>query len=144
LLHTANEYVEAFVRDVNRARALTVENVMKPPVNRITKNTIGEALEQMKATSREYGYVVSDDGFEGAVLQETLQKAVEDDDCCVGDPLTEDMYEDMTEISPESLLEAVIPETLDTECPLPVVDESGDLKGVLSRSRLAKALGSSD
>lgn len=144
LLHPANEYVEAFVRDVNRARALTVENVMKPPVNRITTNTIGEALEQMKATSREYGYVVSDEGYEGAVLQETLQKAVEDDDCCAGDPLTKDMYENMAEISPESLLEAVIPETLDTECPLPVVDESGDLKGVLSRSRLAKALGSSD
>jgi len=144
LLNPANEYVEAFVRDVNRARALTVENVMKPPVNRITTNTIGEALAQMKATSKEYGYVVSNDGFEGAVLQETLQKAVEGDDSCASDPLTEDMYEDMTEISPESLLEAVIPETLDTECPLPVVDESGDLKGVLSRSRLAKALGSGD
>jgi glycine betaine/proline transport system ATP-binding protein len=40
-------------------------------------------------------------------------------------------------------LEEVIPETLDNECPLPVVDEEGKLKGVLSRSRLAEALGSS-
>jgi len=141
LLKPANDYVEAFVRDVNRARALTVENVMKPPVNRITATTIGEALEVMKASSREYGYVVSDEGFEGAVLQETLEKAVEGD-ANVSDPITNELYEDMKEISPAALLEEVIPETLGTECPLPVVDKNGKLKGVLSRSRLAKALGS--
>jgi len=141
LLEPANDYVEAFVRDVNRARALTVENVMKPPVNRITATTIGEALETMKASSREYGYVVSDDGFEGAVLQETLEKAVEGESN-VSDPITNELYENMTEISPVALLEEVIPETLDTDCPLPVVDKNGKLKGVLSRSRLAKALGS--
>ena len=141
LLAPANDYVEAFVRDVNRARALTVENVMKPPVNRITATTIGEALELMKSSSREYGYVVSDEGFEGAVLQETLEKAVEGDSC-VSDPITNELYEHMTEISPASLLEEVIPETLDTDCPLPVVDKNGKLKGVLSRARLAKALGS--
>lgn len=142
LLAPANDYVEAFVRDVNRARALTVENVMKPPVNRITATTIGEALAQMKSSTKEYGYIVSEQGFEGAVLQETLEKAVEGD-ASVGDPITDKFYEDMTEISPASLLEEVIPDTLDTDCPLPVVDQSGKLKGVLSRSRLAKALGSS-
>ncbi|MCV5738748.1 glycine betaine/L-proline ABC transporter ATP-binding protein, partial [Escherichia coli] len=31
LLHPADEYVEAFVKDVNRARALTVETLMQPP-----------------------------------------------------------------------------------------------------------------
>ena len=143
LLQPANDYVEAFVRDVNRARALTVENVMKPPVNRITTSTIGEAIEQMKATSKEYGYVVSNEGFEGTVLQQTLEKAVEGEDCCAEDPLTDALFETVAEISPESLLEEVIPETLDNERPLPVVDESGELKGVLSRSGLAKALGSS-
>ena len=46
LLHPATDYVEAFVKDVNRARALTVETVMQPPVNRITAETIGEALSK--------------------------------------------------------------------------------------------------
>lgn len=141
LLEPANDYVEAFVRDVNRARALTVENVMKPPVNRITALTIGEALEQMKRTADDYAYVVSDDGFKGAVLQETLEQAVEEN-ACEEDPITQELYEDMAEISPDALLEEVIPDTLSTECPLPVVDQRGRLKGVLSRSRLAKALGS--
>jgi len=141
LLNPATEYVEAFVRDVNRARALTVENVMKPPVNRITVTTIGEALEQMKASPKDYAYVVSDDGYEGALLQETLEQAVEGD-ASIGDMICDDLYEDTNEVAPGALLEDVIPETLDTSVPLPVVDEEGELMGELSKSRLAKALAS--
>lgn len=140
LLEPIDDYVEAFVRDVNRARALTVENVMKPPVNRITATTIGDALRQMQASSNDYAYVVSSEGYEGAVLQETLEQAV-DNEANESDPLTEEYYEQSVEISPESLLEEVIPDTLDTEHPLPVVSDEGKLKGVLSRARLAKILG---
>lgn len=57
LLNPATDYVEAFVKDVNRARALTVETVMQPPVNRITANTIGEALEQMKKLPKRYACI---------------------------------------------------------------------------------------
>lgn len=140
LLEPIDDYVEAFVRDVNRARALTVENVMKPPVNRITATTIGDALRQMQASSNDYAYVVSSEGYEGAVLQERLEQAV-DNEANESDPLTEEYYEQSVEISPESLLEEVIPDTLDTEHPLPVVSDEGKLKGVLSRARLAKILG---
>lgn len=140
LLEPIDDYVEAFVRDVNRARALTVENVMKPPVNRITASTIGDALEQMRASTTSVAYVVSEEGYEGAVLQETLEEAV-DNDANESDPLTDEYYEDRVEVSPEALLEEVIPDTLDTEHPLPVVCEEGQLTGVLSRSRLAKILG---
>jgi glycine betaine/proline transport system ATP-binding protein len=140
LLEPIDDYVEAFVRDVNRARALTVENVMKPPVNRITATTIGDALRQMQASSNDYAYVVSSDGYEGAVLQETLEQAM-DQQAKESDPLTDEYYEQSVEISPESLLEEVIPDTLDTEHPLPVISEDGKLKGILSRARLAKILG---
>lgn len=141
LLEPIDDYVEAFVQDVNRARALTVENVMKPPVNRITATTIGAALEQMRQSSSDYAYVESDDGFEGTVLQETLEQAVDNDDVCTTEPLTEEYFAETVEVSPDCLLEEVIPDTLDTEHPLPVVSEEGELEGVLSRSRLAKILG---
>ena len=141
LLEPADDYVEAFVKDVNRARALTVENVMKAPVNRITAATIGEALEQMKASPKDYAYIVSEEGYQGAVLQETLEEAIESD-ARSSDPISDELFTEAVEISPSNLLEEVIPDTLDTECPLPVVDEDGELKGVLSRSRLARALGS--
>ncbi|MGU3847684.1 quaternary amine ABC transporter ATP-binding protein, partial [Vibrio diabolicus] len=56
LLNPADEYVEAFVKDVNRARALTVETVMQPPSYRIAAKTIEEALSEMKRVKRDYAY----------------------------------------------------------------------------------------
>lgn len=142
LLEPANDYVEAFVRDVNRARALTVENVMKPPKNRITAATIGEALSSMKESSKDYAYIMcEEDGYQGTVLKETLEEAIETE-LSSSDPLSEELYIDTTKLSPSDILEQVIPDTLDTDRPLPVVDKDGELKGLLSRSRLAEALGS--
>ena len=138
LLNPADSYVEAFVKDVNRARALTVETVMKPPACRITAQTIGEALIQMRKLPGDYGYYVSKEGYQGVVSQESLETAVKSGK----EGLMDDhVLEENTAISPDALLESVIPETLDTDYPLPVVDEEGRLRGELSRSSLAKVLG---
>jgi len=140
LLNPATDYVEAFVKDVNRARALTVETVMKPPVCRITSETIGEALAEMKKHKGDYGYYVNEDGYQGVILQETLEDAAKEN---ASDQLCEDVYEDIPVISPDSVLEEVIPDTIDNDFPLPVVDEDGDLQGQLSRSSVVKVLGNS-
>ncbi len=138
LLNPADDYVEAFVKDVNRARALTVETVMKPPVCRITADTIGEALVQMKKMPGDYGYYINDDGYQGVVSQEALEAAAEEN---CGQQMDAEILEDIDSILPDALLESVIPETLDTDYPLPVVDADGDLQGELSRASLAKVLG---
>lgn len=138
LLHPADDYVEAFVKDVNRARALTVETVMKPPAWRITTETIGEALEQMRKQPQDYGYYVNDEGgYQGVVTQETLEQAVKQH---ADSPVTEEYWEEVQPISTDAVLETVIPETLESEYPLPVVDEQGQLQGELSRSSLAEVL----
>lgn len=67
LLNPADDYVEAFVKDVNRARALTVDTVMQPQWCRISAETIGEALAQMKQQKAEFGYYVNDEGYQGAL-----------------------------------------------------------------------------
>lgn len=138
LLSPANDYVKAFVRDVNRARALTVENVMKPPVCRITSETIDGALEQMNRQPGDYGYYINDDGYQGVVSEKSLAKAAEDDSKTL---VSEIKLEEVPPISPDALLEEVLPETLDSKFPLPVVDEEGDIQGQLSRASLAKVLG---
>jgi glycine betaine/proline transport system ATP-binding protein len=139
LLHPADDYVEAFVKDVNRARALTVETVMKEPAYRITAETIGEALKQMKAAPHDYGYVVSNEGeFQGVATQEWLEEETASGH---GDYTWEqaDMAEVST-ISSDAVLETVIPETLEADHPVPVVDEEGHLQGELSRSSIAEVL----
>ncbi|MEH6576415.1 MAG: glycine betaine/L-proline ABC transporter ATP-binding protein [Amphritea sp.] len=139
LLHPATDYVEAFVKDVNRARALTVETVMKPPACRITGDTIAEALQQMKGVKEDYGYYVNADGYQGIVTQDALVEAYSGDD---SEKMSEDICcDDVPSLSPDSVLETVIPETLEAEYSLPVVDEEGNLKGELSRSSLAEVLG---
>ncbi len=142
LLNPATDYVEAFVKDVNRARALTVETVMKPPSRRITADTIGEALLQMKAIKGDYAYYVTDDGYQGIVTQEALEAAYEPGDAA--QQFDEEILEDLTAISPDALLETVIPETLEADYSLPVVDEEGNLKGELSKRSLAQVLGESE
>jgi len=138
LLRPATAYVDAFVRDVNRARALSVETVMKPPSLRITDETIGEALEQMKRGSAGYAFYERDGGYKGLILRDALEQAARNGgaskDCG-------EVFEDMPSILPETLLEKVLPETLNSDYPLPVVDDTGTLRGQLSRAALAEVLG---
>lgn len=75
LLHPADEYVEAFVKDVNRARALTVETVMQPPAYRISATNIQEAIKQMKGIKQDYAYHVTEEGYQGVVTKESLLDA---------------------------------------------------------------------
>lgn len=137
LLHPATDYVEAFVKDVNRARALTVETVMKPPARRITADTIGEALKQMKQIKGDYAYYVTPEGYQGVVTQTALEGAEPDSAVAT-------VLETVAAVAPEAIIESVIPETLEAEYSLPVVDEEGNLKGELSRRSLAEVLGDAE
>lgn len=137
LLNPADDYVEAFVKDVNRARALTVETVMQPPILRITAETLGEAITQMRRSSEDYGYVVTEDGYQGVITQEALEQVERSD---YHKEIPEEMLDDVPAVKSDALLEEVIPETLDSDHPLPVVDEKGDLQGHLSKSTLAEVL----
>ncbi len=135
LLHPADDYVEAFVKDVNRARALTVETVMKPPACRITSESLGEAILQMKQQRGEYAYHVTDEGFQGVVTKESLQQAVDDDKV---EGFSEDVYEEVPTISPDAAIETVLTESIASEFSLPVVDDEGNLKGELGRNAVAE------
>ena len=138
LLQPATDYVEAFVKDVNRARALTVETVMKPPECRITAETIDGALKQMRQSSEDFGYYINDHGYQGVIRQESLEQAIESGN---HDDVSSIPVETVPAIQADSLLETVIPETLDTDFPLPVLDDDGQLQGMLSRSSIAQVLG---
>lgn len=138
LLEPADDYVEKFVRDVNRARALTVDNVMKPAKHRISAETVGEALKEMRTSKHEYAYNVTEEGYQGALALEQLEEIDKSEH---GEPLTDEHYYDSdVNVEPDSVIEEVIPDTLDQDYPIPVVDESGKLKGEVSRDTIADVL----
>ncbi|EOA9033922.1 glycine betaine/L-proline ABC transporter ATP-binding protein [Vibrio harveyi] len=135
LLHPADEYVEAFVKDVNRARALTVETVMQPPAYRIAATTIEEALVEMKRVKQDYAYHVTDDGYQGVVTKESLLDAAKTD---AAQELAEEIYEEVPVVSPDSVIEEVLPDTMSCDYSLPVVDDEGNLQGELERRAVAE------
>ena len=91
----------------------------------------------MRRHTGDYGYYVNSDGYQGVVTQERLEEAARHN--ASGD-VCEKVIEELTAVSPDSLLEEVLPETLDADYPLPVVDNKGELCGELSRASLANAL----
>ncbi|KKD59206.1 ABC transporter ATPase [Grimontia sp. AD028] len=137
LLNPADDYVEAFVKDVNRARALTVDTVMKPQSLRISSETIGEALAEMRKAKAEHGYYVNDDGYQGALSIDKLESV---DSARHGDAIDDAVLEEVPGIQSDALIEAVIPDTLEHELPLPVLDQDGEIQGELSRASLVEVL----
>ncbi|NOH22023.1 quaternary amine ABC transporter ATP-binding protein [Vibrio europaeus] len=136
LLHPADDYVEAFVKDVNRARALTVETVMNPPAYRITANTIQEAIAQMKGFKQDYAYHVTEDGYQGVLTKEGLLDAAKD--TTQEETIKEEFYEEVPAVSPDAAIEEVLVDTMSCDYSLPVVDENGNLQGELERSAVAE------
>ena len=137
LLNPIDDYVEAFVKDVNRARALTVETVMQPQICRISSETIGEALIQMRQSKQDYGYVVNDQGYQGVITQETLENVEKGD---YNDSINTSLLENVPAVQSDALLESVIPDMLDNSHPLPVLNADGEIEGHICCSTLADIL----
>ncbi|MEF1291195.1 quaternary amine ABC transporter ATP-binding protein [Vibrio sp. M260118] len=136
LLNPADDYVEAFVKDVNRARALTVETVMNPPAYRITANTIQEAIAQMKGFKQDYAYHVTEDGYQGVLTKEGLMDAAKDPS--TEEEIHQEIYEEVPAVSPDAAIEKVLVDTMSCDYSLPVVDDDGNLQGELERSAVAE------
>src|SRR5690606_13637957 len=77
LLHPADAYVRAFVKDVNRARVLSGDTVMRPPERRVTGEQLERALAEMQRLSRDYGVVVEGQSYRGIVTQDAVVRAIE-------------------------------------------------------------------
>ena len=125
LLHPVDDYVEAFVKDVNRARALTVETVMCAPAYRITANTIQDAIKQMKGCQQGYAYHVTEQGYQGVLTKKGLMDAAKGPSA--QEEITQEFYEEVPAISPDSAIEVLV-DTMSCDYSLPVVDENGYYK----------------
>jgi len=136
LLEPADDYVRAFVKDVNRARALTIDVIMQPPKLRLTDETIGEALRKMRAAGEACGWVVEDRNYRGMVSEEALDRANGQSETT---PVAE-LCEECEVLPPEVPIEDARAAALQSDLPLPVVDDAGTLCGVVERSDIARVL----
>src|SRR5690606_19112001 len=139
LTDPANDYVEQFVQDVDRARVLTAANVMERP-RPVVADTAGPrtALRQMRDSYMSATYVVGRDRrLVGIVTDRDAVKLVRKGESSLASivkPVPQSVDEN------EVLMNLFIP-SVESPLPLAVTDAEGRLTGVIPRVTLLAALG---
>lgn len=137
LMHPADDYVAQFVRDVNRARVLTIDVVTKPPKLRLTDETLDNALDALRSSDSDVGYVVEDKGsYVGYVTEDSLEEAI----AAPGSPSLSDVADEGHQLEASSSIEEALPTVLDTEHPVPVIAKDGGLTGVVYPEQVGEVL----
>ena len=133
LLDPADDYVAAFVGDVNRARVLTVAKAMEPPPPRLAAASgAAEAARELQGLGAEYGAVYEGDRFVGLADADGLAAAPSGG--------LADASRMPPTVPADTMLEDALPDILEAELPVAVVDGDSRLLGLISRRRLARAL----
>jgi glycine betaine/proline transport system ATP-binding protein len=139
LMDPANDYVEQFVQDVDRARVLTAGNVMER-ARPVVLDTAGPrtALREMRDSYASAAYVVDRDRTLLGVVTDrdavTLVRAGEKSLVTRIRPVPQSVNES------EVLMNLVVP-SIESAVPLAVTDAGGRLLGVIPRVTLLAALG---
>ncbi|MBD8011700.1 glycine betaine/L-proline ABC transporter ATP-binding protein [Microbacterium sp. Re1] len=139
LTDPANDYVEQFVQDVDRARVLTASNVMERPRPVVAESSGPRtALRQMRDAYMSATYVVGRDRkLVGIVTDRDAVKLVRKGESSLASiikPVPQKVDEN------EVLMNLFIP-SVESPVPLAVTDAEGRLTGVIPRVTLLAALG---
>ncbi|GGF16041.1 glycine/betaine ABC transporter ATP-binding protein [Halobacillus andaensis] len=137
LVNPANEYVEKFVEDVDRAKVLTAENVMKRPETvDIEKHGPRTALERMRkeglssiyvtdAKRKLHGYVTADDVSEAAKQEIKELKSI--------------LRTDVPKVQKDTAMNEIFTIIHDSPVPVAVVEDE-KLVGIIVRGAVIAAL----
>lgn len=128
LTNPANEYVSDFVAGVDRSRILTAESVMLDPDSVVTVNQGPRtALVLMRDSGKSTIFVVGKERkLKGMVDSGDALRAVNN-----SHGLTDVMMTDLPHITPDTPVKEIIPYLLESNHPLPVVNEKERIVGVI-------------
>ena len=130
------EYVRRFVDDVNRGRVLTAGTVKLECAIAKVDATPGEALRQLGEGGLRVTYVVDADGrLVGAVTAASLRRGQRDN---VG--TVDSLVEDVPTATEDMVLEEVLPMTVGEDIPVAVLNDAGELRGILPKDTIIRAL----
>ena len=138
LLSPENEYVERFVRNVDRSKALTASSVMiRPRVIVYPKDGPRMALREMEHYGVSGIFVIDKEGlFLGHLSAEQASELSERGER----DLSVMMDRDLVQVSPEAPLCDVLDLMAHAKLPVAVTDSVGHLKGVLVRGSVLAGL----
>ncbi|KGY12211.1 glycine/betaine ABC transporter ATP-binding protein [Vibrio tubiashii] len=140
LRNPANDYVAAFFRGVNVASALTAKDIAKKFPAAVFKKSEHDgpasALQLLTDNDREFGVIVDKSNrFSGVVSLDSLQSAYQN-----GHSLASAQFDSIITLNPELPINEILGSVADAPYPVPVVDDSGNYHGMISKSRLLQTL----
>lgn len=133
----ANDFVEEFVRDVDRSKILDAASVMiRPDTINISKNGPRSALMKMRSTGNSSVYVVNNlRELQGLVTADDALAAVREGN----ENLESILIRDIPTASADTQLDTLIDEIYDSKLPIAIV-EGKRLKGIVIRGTVLAAL----
>ena len=142
LLSPQSSYIENFLQDVNRGKALNAAHAINtPPLKLTMRARPAHAYERMKALQLSFAPVLDGQIFAGiiklAAAEEAMQRGLRDISSVVVEAAT---------VSADVNLEEVLPHMIQTDSDEPVVvtTDNDELVGVLSRSKVAELVSSTN
>jgi glycine betaine/proline transport system ATP-binding protein len=126
----ANDYIEEFVKDIDRSRVVQAKHVMVRTTATVSmKDGIRVAVKEMKSNGISSVFVVDGDRrLQGIVtIDDAIQARRENKD------LSEILRRDYHTADPEETIQDLIPKATESRFPIAVVDESGKLLGIILR-----------
>ncbi|MFP8967907.1 quaternary amine ABC transporter ATP-binding protein [Pokkaliibacter sp. CJK22405] len=133
LLEPANEYVNAFVQDINRTKVLTASLALAPANTLSSKTSVSDALSQLSTNPDHYAYVVDDEQhLLGIVDEEGLRGSTSGS--------IESHMRPIEGVHETDVLDEVMEQLAHSDYHLPVLDGEERLTGVLSAESTIKAL----
>ena len=138
ILHPADEYVEEFTKEINREEVLTASSVMnKAEAVLRASQTPQEALEILRSQSLDSGCVVNDsEVYAGCVTVDDVERAKSAGAADLGSAVNPALKA----VSRGTPFSELIPLSLSSDRPIPVVDNGGRLVGVVHRKTLAASM----
>ena len=138
VLSPADEYVEEFTQDVRRESILTAVSVMVAP-HAVTFSHQGPqtALDAMRSNASTGVFVVDPSSkYLGILTLDRAQSAVQ----AGADSLEEYLEKSAPPITPDTSFEELIPVSMVSDLPIPVVGSDGTLVGEVQRATLGRII----
>jgi glycine betaine/proline transport system ATP-binding protein len=132
LRNPANDYVKDFVQDVNRVKVVTAGSIMKPFDSVVSsKDGIRVAVRKMKLASISSIFVIDKQRkLKGIITIEKATEQLKSDK----DDLNEILDADIQVVSPDTLIQDLIPLFMTSKYPIVVVDEDETIKGIIFKA----------
>jgi glycine betaine/proline transport system ATP-binding protein len=140
LLKPADDYVERFVKDVNRGRVVTLGTIVEDlPTAAVGEITPSAAWKAISGSPHNALFLIDGEGRPVAAVTPAALKSLDRGD---ESKLTADHPGTVPVSSAEhgEVIDEALPRLSETNAPLAVVDESGKLVGGISRAGVVQAL----